>query len=113
MYMLLLLLLFVVVVVNVASAAPVVVVAVVVALMDGLSICLNAAPAAFLSEHTSAVLLRDIHQKPTSYADNFFLCVPRPETFRRSDIVNLNLLSSLLNSRYGFSCPISNRPSSL
>ena len=112
MYMLLLLLLFVVVVVNVASAAPVVVVAVVVPLMDGLSICLNAAPAAFLSEHTSAVLLRDIHQKPTSYADNFF-CVPRPETFRRSDIVNLNLLSSLLNSRYGFSCPISNRPSSL
>ena len=113
MYMLLLLLLFVVVVVNVASAAPVVVVAVVVPLMDGLSICLNAAPAAFLSEHTSAVLLRDIHQKPTSLADNFFSCVPRPETFRRSDIVNLNLLSSLLNSRYGFSCPISNRPSSL
>ena len=76
MYMLLLLLLFVVVVVNVASAAPVVVVAVVVVvpLMDGLSICLNAAPAAFLSEHTSAVLLRDIHQKPTSLADNFFVC---------------------------------------
>ena len=81
MYMLLLLLLFVVVVVNVASAAPVVVVAVVVVpLMDGLSICLNAAPAAFLSEHTSAVLLRDIHQKPTSYADNFFVC-PGPKLF--------------------------------
>ena len=81
MYMLLLLLLFVVVVVNVASAAPVVVVAVVVALMDGLSICLNAAPAAFLSEHTSAVLLRDIHQKPTSYADNFFCVCPGPKLF--------------------------------
>ena len=82
MYMLLLLLLFVVVVVNVASAAPVVVVAVVVVpLMDGLSICLNAAPAAFLSEHTSAVLLRDIHQKPTSLADNFFCVCPGPKLF--------------------------------